>query len=152
MRKYIQFLILLFLSTWGNAQKSVDQQTLVEKVNNIRSESHYCGRKWMPSVDPVIWNDVLFSSALSHAKEMKRYDFFAHYSRKGESIGDRLDNFNYKWLFAGENIAMGQKTIDETLRDWMKSKTHCKMIMSPHPTEIALAKYGEYRVLHLGRR
>ena len=52
----------------------------------------------------------------------------------------------------GENIAAGQQSFDEALRDWMKSTSHCKMIMDSTVKEIGVARSGNYWVQHFGTK
>lgn len=124
----------------------------MDKVNKIRAEGCYCGRKYMKPTSPVKWNSKLYESALGHAKEMKKYNYFSHFSRNGKDIGDRLDKYGYNWQVAGENLGEGQITFDEVLNDWIKSRSHCKMLMNPKVDEMAVAKQGKYWVQHFGKQ
>lgn len=126
--------------------------TIVKKVNTIRANGCFCGRTYMPPVGPLKWDEVLYKSALGHAKEMSRYNYFAHYSIDGKDIGDRLDDYGYDWQVAGENLGEGQKNFDEVLRDWQESKTHCQMLMNAKITDVAVATHGRYWVQHFGKR
>jgi len=125
---------------------------VLKKVNRIRSTGCFCGRKYMPATTPLQWNETLYKSALGHAKEMTRYNFFAHYSIDGDDIGDRLEKYGYDWQVAGENLGEGQKSFDEVLQDWLDSKSHCKMLMNPKVNEMAVATHGRYWVQHFGKK
>ncbi len=129
-----------------------DNEKILKKVNRIRSTGCFCGRRYMPATTPVVWNDTLFLSALGHAKEMTRYNFFAHFSIDGDDIGDRLESYGYDWQVAGENLGEGQKSFDEVLKDWLDSKSHCKMLMNPKVNEMAVATHGRYWVQHFGKK
>jgi uncharacterized protein YkwD len=129
-----------------------DNEKILKKVNRIRSTGCFCGRRYMPATTPVVWNDTLFLSALGHAKEMTRYNFFAHFSIDGDDIGDRLESYGYDWQVAGENLGEGQKSFDEVLRDWLDSKSHCRMLMNPKVNEMAVATHGRYWVQHFGKK
>ena len=100
---------------------------ILKKVNRVRTTGCFCGRRYMPATTPLKWNDTLYKSALGHAKEMTRYNFFAHYSIDGDDIGERLEDYGYDWQVAGENLGEGQKSFEEVLRDWLDSRSHCKM-------------------------
>jgi len=125
---------------------------MLEKVNAIRSSGCKCGRKYMPPAGVVKWNDKLFISAENHAKEMAQFRFFAHFSKDGLDIGDRLEKFGYNWQVAGENLGEGQKNFDEVLKDWVASYSHCQMLMNPKVTEMAVAKVDKYWVQHFGKQ
>ncbi|MFT6781079.1 MAG: hypothetical protein ACJA1A_000998 [Saprospiraceae bacterium] len=125
---------------------------MLKKVNRLRSTGCFCGRKYMPATIPLKWNDTLYKSALGHAKEMTRYNFFAHYSIDGDDIGDRLETYGYDWQVAGENLGEGQKSFDEVFQDWLESRSHCKMLMNPKVNEMAVATHGRYWVQHFGKK
>ncbi len=125
---------------------------MIKRVNQLRAKGCKCGGKRMKPTTPVKWNDKLYNSALSHAREMKRYNFFAHFSIDGDDIGDRLDNHGYNWAVAGENIGEGQRHFDEVFYDWIKSTSHCKMLMNPNVNEMAVARSGRYWVQHFGKQ
>jgi len=104
----------------------------------------------MKPVRPLVWDKTLEKSAHIHAKEMSDYNYFDHHSLNGKDIGERLDALGYKWHYVGENLAVGQKTFDEAMKDWIKSSSHCEMLMNPDMKEVAISKYGKYWVQHFG--
>lgn len=146
------FVLLSFYGGKDTYPSEAAKDHMLIKVNKIRAKGCYCGSKYMPPADPVQWDDLLYRSALSHAKEMKRYNFFDHYSTDGEDIGERLDQFGYRWQVAGENLGEGQRTFNQVLRDWLDSPSHCRMLMNPKVEEMAVAKYSKYWVQHFGKK
>lgn len=128
----------------------VSQEYVLKRINLLRSNGCRCGNKRMKPVNSVTWNKKLEKSALMHAKEMYTYNFFGHRSINGEDIGDRLDDLGYKWQFVGENLANGQKSFDEAMKDWIKSPSHCEMLLNPNMKEVAVSRYGKYWVQHFG--
>jgi len=106
----------------------------------------------MKPVDKIVWNDQLYVTAASHASEMNEYQFFSHFSRKGEDIGERFDDLGYSWRYAGENLGEGQDTFEEVVKDWLESPSHCKMIMNENMKEMGIAKRGKYWVQHFGTK
>ena len=151
--------LIIFLSWLGFFVSDVShrpelhtKEYMLEKVNTIRSNGCYCGSKYMPPVNTVNWNEVLYKSAENHAKEMAEFKFFAHFSKDGLDIGDRLAKVGYNWQVAGENLGEGQRSFDEVLKDWLDSNSHCRMLMHPRVTEMAVAKYDKYWVQHFGKQ
>jgi len=130
----------------------LERSIMLDKVNSVRAKGCKCGGKKMAPARKLKWNDKLERSALSHASDMAKYRYFSHYSRRGEDVGKRVDKFNYNWLVVGENIAEGQRDFDEVMVDWLKSTSHCKMIMDPKVDEIGIARSGKYWVQHFGKR
>lgn len=128
------------------------KEMMLSRVNNLRAAGCYCGSEYMSPVQPVIWDDMLYESALSHAKEMKDKRFFSHYSASGLDIGDRLDRFGYPWQIAGENLGEGQTSFREVMRDWIDSPSHCRMLMNPKIEEMGVARHSRFWVQHFGKK
>jgi len=140
------------LSKRAKTTLNVSKDYALQRVNEIRAKGCKCGNKYYRPVGKLTWNEVLEKTAVSHAFEMNKYDFFSHKSRKGEDVGDRFSIAGYKWQYAGENLAVGQKTFDEALKDWVKSSTHCKMLMNSDMKEMGISRYGKYWVQHFGKK
>lgn len=128
-----------------------DISDMLKKVNKLRTTGCFCDDQYMPAVGTLTWNATLYKSALGHAKQMNRHNFFAHYSVDGKDIGERLDEYGYRWQVAGENLGEGQKSFEEALEDWLDSKSHCQMLMNPKVDEMGLANHGRYWVQHFGK-
>ncbi|MFM2395196.1 MAG: hypothetical protein RLZZ546_3179, partial [Bacteroidota bacterium] len=127
--------------------KPIDgKMVMLSKINEARSKGCYCGRKWMDATEPLMWNDTLFKSALAYAKHLEKNKLFSHISADGKDIGKRLDEFNYPWQYVGENLGEGQDNFDEVMRDWLNSRTHCRMLMNPLMKEVAVANHKGYWV------
>jgi uncharacterized protein YkwD len=147
MQKYILLLFAMLAMGMGYID---EKEIILSKVNKIRAEGCYCGRKWMDPVGPLVWSETLSKSAMAHAKDMYKNNFFSHYSHQGQDIGQRLDAFNYHWQYVGENIGEGQNDFDEVLMDWLKSRSHCRMLMNENMKEMAVVNYKQYWVQHFG--
>lgn len=148
---FVSFLMIHFnLKT--QIKNSLENDLILFKINEVRSKGCYCGRKWMEAAPDLTWNDTLFRSAESYAKHLKKNNAFSHISADGKDIGKRLDEFNYPWQYVGENLGEGQSDFDEVLRDWIKSRTHCRMLMNPLMKEVAVANYKGYWVQHFGTK
>lgn len=131
---------------------NINKDYILNKVNSLRASGCYCNNKYMKPVGPLRWDKKLYRSALEHAKDMSRNDYFSHFSKRGEDIGDRLDLHGYNWQVAGENLGEGQHHFSEVLRDWKESFSHCKMLMNPKVEDMGVAKYGKYWVQHFGKK
>ncbi|GLR16887.1 hypothetical protein GCM10007940_15020 [Portibacter lacus] len=135
-----------------NSNVELDKSIALDKVNAVRQEGCSCGGKKMPPVGKVTWSETLYKSANAHAIDMLKNNYFSHYSKKGEDVGKRVDKFDYNWLVVGENIAEGQRNFDQALEDWLKSPSHCKMIMDGKVNEMGIAHAGKYWVQHFGKQ
>ncbi|MBK8349647.1 MAG: CAP domain-containing protein [Saprospiraceae bacterium] len=153
MKFFALFWTLLGFFVWPEGHPDGQQQKfMVEAVNKIRAKGCHCGKRFMEPVPTIEWNEKLYKSAWSQATEMKEYNFFAHYSKEGLNIGERLEKAGYNWMVAGENLGEGQKSFEEVLDDWLKSYSHCTMLMHPKVNEMAVAKVDKYWVQHFGKQ
>lgn len=144
--------ILLLFTLNIQKKSSGENDVMLFKINEVRSNGCYCGRKWMEAAPALVWNDTLFKSAESYARHLKKNNTFSHISADGKDIGKRLDEFNYPWQYVGENLGEGQSDFDEVLGDWLKSRTHCRMLMNPLMKEVAVANYKGFWVQHFGTK
>lgn len=158
MYNYIAISLFLLLSTYVDDRESYDypsddhKEMMLNKVNNLRASGCFCGGEYMPPAGKVVWDDILYKSALSHATEMRRENFFSHFSASGLDIGDRLDGFGYPWQVAGENLGEGQRSFREVMHDWIDSPSHCRMLMNPKVEEMGVARYSKFWVQHFGKK
>lgn len=152
---YLKLILSSFiLLAWSDTSMPDDErkEEILSKVNRIRASGCQCGSTYYAPAKPLVWHNTLYQSALSHAKEMSKYRYFGHYGVRGEDIGTRLDQFDYKWAVVGENLGEGQRSFDEVLRDWKDSPSHCKMLMDPRVKEMAVARHRQFWVQHFGKR
>lgn len=151
---FIISILFSFTFSWNEGYKIPEEvkSRIIEQVNYVRTHGCKCGHEYMKPVSPVTWNETLYTSALSHAKDMDRNNFFDHFSSDGKNVGERLDGFGYNWVHIGENLGTGQSSFSEVLGDWIESPSHCKMLMNPEVKEMGVAKYKAFWVQHFGTR
>jgi uncharacterized protein YkwD len=114
-----------------------------------------------PSKRPaLIWNPQLAQAALSHSKSMAKELFFDHNDMQGRAVNHRVVDQGYRFRVVGENIAAGQASLEEAIRDWLLSAGHCVNMIDERFTEFGIAKvastrqddpYGVYWTLVLGQ-
>lgn len=108
-------------------------------TNQARSQPRNCGNRRFDAVPPLRANLTLEGAALAHAQDMARHSFLAHEGRDGSTVSQRLDRVGYRWRAAGENVASGQGTPEEVVRDWLQSPQHCAAIMNAGFAEMGVA-------------
>jgi uncharacterized YkwD family protein len=90
-------------------------------------------------------DNALSSMALVKAKDMYNNNYFSHTSPTYGSPFAMMTAFGIKYSYAGENIAMGQRTPQEVMTAWMNSPGHRQNILSPNFAKIGVAYYnGEW--------
>jgi uncharacterized protein YkwD len=138
-------------------------------INNIRSKLDNCSatgmlggsasassgatatqisldRRSLASARPnLVWNPQLAQAALRHSKAMADDFFFDHTDMKGRAVNHRVQDQGYRFRVVGENIAAGQASLEEAIRDWLLSAGHCTNMIDERFTEFGIAKVGSTR-------
>ena len=84
--------------------------------------------------------------ALVKATDMKTNNYFSHTSPTYGSPFDMMKQFGISYKYAGENIAMGQKTPAAVMEAWMNSEGHRANILSANFTHIGVGYDSGYWV------
>ena len=109
---------------------------VVQLVNQERAKA---------GLKPLVSDRALAAMALDKAKDMYHNRYFSHYSPTYGSPFDMMRSYGIQYRYAGENIAMGQRTPQEVMNAWMKSPGHRQNILNPNFTKIGVAYYkGEW--------
>jgi uncharacterized protein YkwD len=136
----------------SNSNTASNSATLTQVSTSKRSD---------PSKRPaLIWNPQLAQAALFHSKAMAKELFFDHNDMQGRAVNHRVVDQGYRFRVVGENIAAGQASLEEAIRDWLLSAGHCVNMIDERFTEFGIAKvastrqddpYGVYWTLVLGQ-
>jgi len=84
-------------------------------------------------------NPLLEKAAQAKADDMAARGYFAHNTPEGLSPWYWLNEAGYKYVFAGENLAVNFNDSNDVQRAWMNSKGHFLNILNPRFTEIGIA-------------
>ena len=74
-------------------------------------------------------DDRLNRAAQLHSDDMAARDFFDHKTPDGARMTDRADAFGYNWRRLLENIAAGQRDVQQAITGWMNSPDHRAAIL-----------------------
>jgi len=154
MRKIRILFFMILAGMFVNAQNpdysdvEFDQQEMQELVNDARLTKRRCGGKKHDAVAPLQWNNKLAQAAQKHADDMADNDFFDHTGSDKSTVVMRIEREDYTWRAAGENVAMGPRSVAQALQGWLDSPGHCSNIMNGDFTEMgaALSHNGQYWV------
>ncbi|MBI4614816.1 MAG: CAP domain-containing protein [Planctomycetes bacterium] len=95
----------------------------------------------------------LAAAARAHAAEMGELAYFGHHSptpgRRRPS--DRVAAESYAWVRVGEVLAKGDGPAEGILEAWWESPGHHRVLLDPEPSEIGVAKVGEFWVVDFAR-
>ena len=150
-----------------------------ELINNIRDRLDACGDDGMLAVSTIgsattrdiaarphiaarpklRWNPMLAETARRHSESMATESFFDHVDRQGRTVGARARAVGYRYRVVGENLAAGHPSIEDAIRGWLLSASHCRNLIDARFTEFGIARvqspntndrYGAYWTLVLG--
>ena len=130
------------------------QQEYLDLLNAARAETQDCGTMGVFDPAPALtWNVRLDNAAYEHSNDMAQSNTFSHTGSgtatdttaqdqalgRGSSFSERIRNNGYtQYRKAGENIAAGYATAQETVDAWLESDHHCANLMDPAFTEVGM--------------
>ncbi|MGG3561872.1 CAP domain-containing protein [Neobacillus rhizosphaerae] len=108
---------------------SAYEQKVVDLTNQERAKNGL----------PALKVDLTLSKmARDKSQDMSTNHYFSHTSPAYGSPFDMMKKYGITYRYAGENIAMGQRTPEEVVTAWMNSEGHRKNILSPNFTYIGV--------------
>ncbi len=81
-------------------------------------------------------NPQLAAAAQAKANDMTAKNYWSHNTPSGQEPWVFVQNANYHYLKAGENLAYGFNSSKETINGWMNSPTHRANLLDPAYTEV----------------
>ena len=127
-----------------------EKAIMLSLINKYRKEGCKCGSTFMPAVDTLIWNSKLELAAQKHSKDMFDHKYFDHINKQRIGPKDRITKEDYIWSTCGENIAMGQTSVEEVMKTWILSEGHCKNLMNKSFKEVGSGRTGNIWVQNFG--
>jgi uncharacterized protein YkwD len=98
------------------------------------------------NISPLTLNPVLVHAAQMKANDMAAKGYFAHNSPDGLSPWHWFEQVGYKFMYAGENLAVNFTESTDVERAWMDSPGHRANILNEKFTEIGIAtQQGMYQ-------
>ncbi len=113
--------------------------TVLDRLNSIRSEGGRCGGTEFPPSPPLTRSPALDEAARRHADDMAKNSFLAHTGSDGSNAGERATRAGYEWRVVAENVASGQTSADDIAATWLESAGHCANLMDAKYSETGIA-------------
>jgi hypothetical protein len=101
-------------------------------------------------LSPLKANNELNYAADKYAQDMSEGGFFSHTGPDGSKPWDRAEAVGYEARMMGENIAAGQRTPQQVVKDWMNSPGHRQNILRPQYKELGVGFHNNYWVQNFG--
>ncbi|MNE44589.1 Cysteine-rich secretory protein family protein [compost metagenome] len=118
----------------------IQNERAAKVVSLVNKERETAGLK------PLIVHTNLTKMAKDKAIDMYKNQYFSHTSPVFGSPFDMMDAYNITYRYAGENIAKGQKSAEEVVKDWMNSPGHKANILNSNYKLIGVGYYNGYWV------
>lgn len=126
----------------------------VKQVDNQADASSYAKQvadlvnqeRAKAGLTPLQFDASLSKVALAKASDMSQNHYFDHTSPTYGSPFDMMKQFGINFMTAGENIAMGQRSPQEVMTQWMNSAGHRQNIMNSSFTKIGVGYVNGYWV------
>lgn len=116
----------------SSAPKALASDVSVENITYLlNKERIYHG------LSPFSLDTDLNHAAKNKSKDMLNRNYFDHYAY-GLTPWDFINNAGYKYLYAGENLAMDFQTSEGMVNAWMNSPAHRKNILSEDFEDIGI--------------
>lgn len=121
----------IFIATDISAQDygSVTSESLVDLHNEKRQEA---------GLSPLSFNEQLTLSAQNKAIAMLQEDCWDHFCPNGKAPWEFMNEANYLYDYAGENLAEGFFSIDTVMTAWLNSPTHRENILREEYKDIGI--------------
>ena len=109
---------------------SISSQDLLTLTNQQRA---------VAGVAPLSLNQELSQAAAGKAEDMFTNNYWAHISPSGVTPWAFIRGAGYNYSYAGENLARGYTTAQDTMNAWMASPEHRANILSPNYIDVGFA-------------
>lgn len=113
-----------------SAESTIAPQALIEQTNAKRVER---------GLAPLAENSRLTKAAYRKAEGILREDHFAHTTRDGKPFYRWIQESDYEYKSAGENLAISFSASEDIITAWMMSKAHSENMLDKNYKEIGIA-------------
>ncbi len=133
----VALVVVIFVSTLGYGLvipriatlAAILPSVLIDLTNDNRS---------IYNISALKYNPVLAASAQEKAQDMARYSYFAHESPTGITPWYWFTKNGYRFIYAGENLAVNFSDSREVSSAWMNSASHRANVLNLNFTEIGI--------------
>ena len=101
--------------------QSIFADLMLDLVNNQRKSA---------GVGSLSLDANCIIAAKAHTIDQASRLFMGHIGSDGSTVGDRLSAAGFKWDAVAENVAVGQKSVEEVVTAWMNSPGHRENLLN----------------------
>lgn len=115
-------------------------------VNDLLANTN--AQREKAGLPPLTLNSQLSQAAQAKGEDMFAHQYWAHVSPSGTDPWFFINQQNYRYLFAGENLARDFADSPAVVSAWMQSPTHKENLLNSRYKDVGFAvvngKYGDY--------
>jgi uncharacterized protein YkwD len=124
-------------SALATATAPYDAETVLTAINEARLEA---------DLTPLASSSALELAATSKAQDMVNRSYFGHIGPNSQPFWDFIADVDYKYLRAGENLAVFYSDVESLTEAWLNSPSHRANILNSFYTETGIGIVeGEYQ-------
>lgn len=90
------------------------------------------------NLSPLQVNPLLSKAAEMKAEDMVQKGYFDHVSLDNITPWDWLNKVGYRYIYAGENLAINYTDSEEVVQAWLNSESHRENILNKNFTEVGV--------------
>lgn len=135
-RLYKRIILAVFVISFLAVPKAAVLAAGISAKNVIELTNKSRAKAGLPA---LVENGKLSAAARDKANDMVKQDYFAHTSPAGTTPWDWLKKEDYKYKYAGENLAINYASAESQHEAWMKSRSHRDNILNANYQEIGVA-------------
>tara|TARA_B100002051_G_scaffold276205_1_gene323184 strand:+ start:9374 stop:9907 length:534 start_codon:yes stop_codon:yes gene_type:complete len=110
------------------------QMEVIEKVNEVRAKD---------GLAPLTLNSQLEAAAQNKATDMAEQAYFSHIGPNNERFWDFITEADYRYYYAGENLAAHFSDVETLVNAWYNSPSHQANMLNAEYTETGIGiTYG----------
>ena len=110
------------------------RRDMLARVNTVRSDA---------GLAPLVLCSSLRRAAQSHAIHMAATNSISHDGLDGSAPWDRMRAQGFSWQAAAENLATGQSSIEDVMREWVESPHHRQNLLDPQMRQVGFGFAAE---------
>lgn len=130
----------------------VDKAVMLKYLNDYRTSGCRCGIRQQAPTTELTWDKKIEVAAKKQSAYMAGREQLTHVDGKDTPIGDRLKAVGYKWAYCAECVAQNFTSEEDVVFGWIENDKHCRVIMNPSYTDVAVAYNNGFWTMILATR
>lgn len=123
-------LVFFSIPARGSSELALTPDNILELTNQDRMRE---------GLSPLRFDARLQAAAMEKAQDILDNDYFSHISPTGIAPWDFIRDQGFRYIYAGENLAINYTSPYELVNDFLQSPSHRENLLSPFYSDIGIA-------------